>query len=241
MSTTHGPPAGVVSAPTRAARPSSARLTASTCRACPNVIERNVPTVDGAATRCPSTACIEPARSASTSSMQSPTRQRRVDHRQALVRRVRTGRDSLLQQLRQPQPLPERGRQQQTRIRDQRHVVRGHRDGAEIVRCSQQEGSLEFPEQSRRGNRDRARQQHPLSVATPSTGARTGGSRLRRPSDHSTGRPLVRRLHTLVSQHYRGGEQAVPGPRYQGQVCVRSRAPLSASRPTASSSTPETM
>ncbi len=59
-------------APARHARPSAWPSTRSSWRTCPNVNERrNVPSVEGAIGRCPSTASVRPARNRSQSSIES--------------------------------------------------------------------------------------------------------------------------------------------------------------------------
>ena len=61
-------------APAAQARASSSRLTRSNCRTWPQrKLRRKVPSVDGALTTQPSSCSVRPARSASVSSMQSPS------------------------------------------------------------------------------------------------------------------------------------------------------------------------
>ncbi len=60
-------------APAAHARPRTCPVSRSSWRVWPKVnARRNVPTVDGASTRWPSTVAVDPQRSTSTSSMQSP-------------------------------------------------------------------------------------------------------------------------------------------------------------------------
>jgi len=64
-------------APAAHARVSAASASRSSWRTCPNVNDRkNVPSVDGAITRCPTTAPVDPDRNTSASSMQFPPRTR---------------------------------------------------------------------------------------------------------------------------------------------------------------------
>lgn len=67
--------------------------------------------------------------------------QRRMDHRRALLARVGPAGQPLIEQVGQAQPLPEQRRQQQAGVGDQRRVVRGHTDTAEVMPCSHQEGA----------------------------------------------------------------------------------------------------
>ena len=107
----------------------------SSWRTCPKVkARRNVPSVEGAMTRWPSTLAVCPQRSRSASSMQAP-RQQRVDQGQQLAAGpVRAGPlaqiDHRIGGLLDPQPLGQGGRQQQARVGDGVGVVQA---GIELV------------------------------------------------------------------------------------------------------------
>jgi hypothetical protein len=112
-----GPPSGP--APSAQARVNATSATRSSWRTCPKVnARRNVPSVEGAITRWPSTAVVAPELSRSTSSMQSAPARVGAPGSSTKV-------DQLIGQRLKPEPLGQDGWQQQAGIGDRMRVVEG--------------------------------------------------------------------------------------------------------------------
>jgi hypothetical protein len=124
-------------APADQARRIDSASTRSSWRRCPKLNERRkLPSVEGASTRCPSSASVPPARSTPQSSIESAPQRHCLDERADPAARPRGARalaeiDRLLDKPLQPQPVDQGARQDHAGVGDQALIVEldGHRVG----------------------------------------------------------------------------------------------------------------
>ena len=129
-------------APAAQARSRAWPLTASSWRTCPNVNDRkNVPNVDGAITRWPSTAAVAPGAQHVGVIDVRPAGEDRVHQRQHLAPRPGAADPTVqahgvVDQRLQPEPIGERRRQHQPGVGDQIVVVEDDLDAVQRLRYS---------------------------------------------------------------------------------------------------------